>query len=1023
MQEYNHRAIEISIQQLWEEMQCFYAQDSDKDTNTGYEQKCKSTNEIEGETNQATENKKKKFYCLSMFLYPSGKLHIGHVRNYTIGDAIARFHRLKGYNVLQPIGWDAFGLPAENAAINNNTSPFNWTIQNIAQMGEQMRLMGFSFDWSRELITCNPDYYRHQQWLFIQMYKRGLVYKKEALVNWDPVDNTVLANEQVIDGKGWRSGAIVEKRSIAMYYFKITAYSEELLQDLDKLKDQWPNQVIEMQKNWIGKSSGVSINMLLDYNGQIANKNINKIKIFTTRPDTIYGVSYIAISIDHELAKLLALNSAEIKHFIEKVNADSAITESNFAKTAKIGIYTQINAIHPLTKELIPIWIANYVLSGYGEGAIMGVPAHCANDLEFALLYNLPIKTVIIDQADINKYPNQQISHKQETYKQATHEQMSHLSQLINSDVFNHLSSIDACEKITNHLIEMNIAKRQTHYRLRDWAISRQRYWGCPIPVIYCDNCGEVLLRDEDLPVVLPTNLIPDGSSSPLAKCKEFLQTTCHLCNSPTAIREADTMDTFVDSSWYFLRYTSPKHQDGILEAEKINYWNNVDQYVGGVEHAVLHLLYARFINKVIRDLGLISFDEPFARLLTQGMVVANTYYYLDTAKNNAYVWVNENELDRTEEIIRFKDQKKQLELEQKGYKIIYGGLEKMSKSKNNGIDPQDIILQYGADALRLFVLFASPPNLSLEWSHAGIDGAIRFLRKIWQAVYNYKKYLNQIYQDNIKNQEFFTQITSFSPIYEQFNTEEKSLCQLLKNAIIRAENDYANRQQYNTIIAMTMELVNAYNKYMQNIHQEKTNINQEKMCKLSIDKSNHIRSQDDKSHSKHLQDNHLQNNILQEENVIIALPTNLIISKILLSNILLILSPIVPHISEYLWLQINHFDTAGHDTIEQSLIIDKDYIKLAKFSIQNQLWPIHEKILSDDILSNDTEQVKELIIQINGKMRKKLLIANLSNLTEEELKNLVLQDEVVAKYTLGDNSKIDRCIIVKNKLVNIVIN
>ncbi len=627
---YNPKLSEANAQQFWQDQQTF--------------------------TTDLNSNKPH-FYCLSMFPYPSGQLHMGHVRNYTLSDVIARQKRMQGHEVLHPIGWDAFGLPAENAAIKHQVAPAKWTNQNIAHMKQQFQQLGLGFDWSKELATCNPDYYRWEQWLFIQLYKKGLVYRKNAVVNWDPVDQTVLANEQVVDGRGWRSGALVEKKDIAQWFIKITDYADQLLADLDQL-DGWPERVRTMQKNWIGRSQGVEIQFQLKNSEQ-------KLSIYTTRADTLMGVTYVAMAAEHPLCQHAAKNRPELQAFIEQCRHSSTM-EADLATIDKQGIDTGLTAIHPLTGKEIPIWAANFVLMDYGSGAVMSVPTHDQRDFEFAEKYHLPIRQVI-DNAQVDY-----------DLKQAA---MTDSGQLINSEQFNGLDSEQAKAVITDFIEQHNLGQRQTHYRLRDWGVSRQRYWGTPIPMIHCADCGVVPVAEDQLPVVLPEEMVPQGNTSPLKTDASFYQTTCPACGKP-AQRDTDTLDTFVESSWYYARYTSTDNQNNML-SPVAKQWLPVNQYIGGIEHAVMHLLYARFFHKLMRDMGFIDSDEPFKNLLTQGMVLKDG--------------------------------------------------SKMSKSKGNTVDPQTLIDQYGADTVRLFSMFAAPPEQSLEWADSGVDGAYRFLRKLWQ--------------------------------------------------------------------------------------------------------------------------------------------------------------------------------------------------------------------------------------------------------------------------------------------------
>jgi leucyl-tRNA synthetase len=689
-QQYPFKDIEQSAQQYWEKNQTFAASE---------------------------QSDKPKYYCLSMFPYPSGRLHMGHVRNYTIGDVLSRFHKMKGFNVMQPMGWDAFGLPAENAAIKNNTAPAKWTYENIEHMKTQLKQLGLGVDWQREIATCKPEYYKWEQWLFTELFNKGLIYKKTATVNWDPVDGTVLANEQVIDGRGWRSGALVEKRDIPQYFMKITAYAEELLADLDKL-DGWPEQVKTMQRNWIGKSYGCEVEFPIV--GQSGN-----LKVYTTRPDTLMGATYVAVAAEHALATLAAQNNPELAEFIAECKRGS-VAEADVATAEKKGMPTGLFVTHPLNGEQLPVWVANYVLASYGEGAVMAVPAHDERDFEFANKYSLPIKAVV-QHADSNTLP------------------MTEHGVLFDSGEFNGLDFDEASAAIATALTAKNLGKRRTQYRLRDWGVSRQRYWGCPIPIIHCTSCGEVPVPAEQLPVVLPENVVMDGVGSPIKKDPRFYETSCPTCGSK-ATRETDTLDTFFESSWYFARYASFDSTTAMAD-ERANYWLPVDQYVGGIEHAILHLLYARFFNKLMRDVGLLKNDEPFTNLLTQGMVLKDG--------------------------------------------------SKMSKSKGNTVDPQELIDTYGADTARLFMMFAAPPEQSLEWADSGVEGAHRFLRRLWKAVYDHK-------YDHAE----LGSISAYTS--GELSTDLKNLRRQLHLTIEKVADDYGRRHSFNTAISSVMELMNA---------------------------------------------------------------------------------------------------------------------------------------------------------------------------------------------------------------------
>jgi len=659
-----------------------------------------------GSARGVEQSGKPKYYCLSMFPYPSGKLHMGHVRNYTIGDVLTRFHRMRGFNVLQPMGWDAFGLPAENAAMANGVPPAQWTYDNIAYMKRQLQSLGFALDWEREIATCRPEYYRWNQWLFLRMLERGIVYRKTGVVNWDPVDQTVLANEQVIDGRGWRTGAVVEKREIPMYYMKITGYAEELLAALETLPG-WPERVKLMQANWIGKSEGVNIAFPYELDGER-----KLLKVFTTRADTLMGVTFCAVAAEHALATHAARTNPKLAAFNEECKRGS-VMEADIATMEKKGMPTGLYVQHPLTGDKVEVWVGNYVLMAYGEGAVMGVPGHDERDFAFAKKYGLAIVQVI----DV---PGQAFSTEgwQEWYVDKTQ------GRCVNSGKYNGLGLQAAVDAIAADLKALGLGEKQTTWRLRDWGISRQRYWGTPIPLVHCTHCGEVPVPDDQLPVVLPEDCVPDGAGNPLAKRPDFLRVDCPKCGKP-ARRETDTMDTFVDSSWYYLRYACPDNASTMVDP-RVSYWLPVDQYIGGIEHAILHLLYSRFWTKVMRDLGLIVLDEPFANLLTQGMVL-NEIFSRKVGPRVQYF--NPADVD-----IQTDDKGARIGavLKSDGLPVEAGGIGTMSKSKNNGVDPQALIEQYGADTARFFMMFTSPPEQTLEWSDSGVEGSYRFLRRLW---------------------------------------------------------------------------------------------------------------------------------------------------------------------------------------------------------------------------------------------------------------------------------------------------
>ena len=750
-----------------------------------------------------------KYYCLSMFPYPSGRLHMGHVRNYTIGDVLARYHRMKGYNVMQPMGWDAFGLPAENAAQAHNVPPAAWTYDNINYMRRQLQSLGLGVDWAREVTTCSPEYYRWEQWLFTRLFEMGVIYKKTSSVNWDPIDQTVLANEQVIDGRGWRSGALVEKREIPMYFFRITQYANELLGDLDKLTG-WPEQVKTMQANWIGKSYGCEIGFRIedrvlsraasDPQSPILNPVL---KVYTTRADTVMGVTFVAVAAEHPLATRAAQNNPELAAFIEDCK-HGGTAEADMATMEKKGMSTGFRVAHPLTGEQVPVWVGNYVLMGYGEGAVMAVPAHDERDFGFAKKYNLPIKQSIQPPPNppLQKGGEEGISHFSTDAWQEWYASKDGVC--VNSGKYDGLNYDQAIDAISADLATLGLGEKKVQFRLRDWGISRQRYWGCPIPIIHCKTCGDVPVPDDQLPVVLPEDVVPDGTGSPLAKMPEFYETTCPKCGA-AARRETDTMDTFVESSWYYARYTSPGCTTGLVD-ERAKHWLPVDQYIGGIEHAILHLLYARFFQKLMRDVGVFgdasqvqNLDEPFKNLITQGMVIAPTFYR--EADNGKKLWINPAEVD-----VQNDDRGRPVgaTLRADGLPVVIGGTEKMSKSKNNGVDPQAIIDEFGADTARLFMMFAAPPEQSLEWSDAGVEGSFRFLKRVWKAAHDHVE----------KSPPAGIPPFVKGGVTGDLSTEAKTLRRQLHLTIQKVDDDIGRRKTFNTAIAANMELLNALAKF-----------------------------------------------------------------------------------------------------------------------------------------------------------------------------------------------------------------
>ncbi len=860
-EQYRPQKIEQKIQQHWQENDSF---------------KCEE------------DLQKEKFYCLSMFPYPSGRLHMGHVRNYTIGDVVSRYQRMQGKNVLQPMGWDAFGLPAENAAMKNNVPPAKWTYENIDYMRNQLQQMGFGYDWNRELATCHPEYYRWEQWFFTKLMGKGLVYKKEAEVNWDPVDQTVLANEQVIDGRGWRSGALVERKKIPQWFLKITDYADQLLEDLDKL-DQWPEQVRTMQKNWIGRSEGVELTF--DVAGYGA------LEVFTTRPDTLMGVTYVAVAAQHPLAMQAAENNPELAEFVAECK-NIKVAEADMATMEKKGMPLGITAVHPLTGAEVPVWTANFVLMDYGSGAVMSVPGHDQRDWEFATKYGLPIKQVIRPLDD------EAVDVKAAAYTEK--------GILVNSGAYDELEFDVAFKAIASDLEAKGKGKVTVNFRLRDWGVSRQRYWGAPIPVINCSTCGAVPVPEDQLPVVLPTEVEFDGSGSPIKKMDSFINTTCPTCGG-AAERETDTFDTFMESSWYYARYASRSSENAMLEPEKANYWLPVDQYIGGIEHAILHLLYSRFFHKLMRDEGLVNSDEPFTRLLCQGMVLADSYYYED--ENGGQVWVAPTDVE-----VKTDDKGRVISASHRktGQALQYDGMSKMSKSKNNGIDPQVMIDKYGADTVRLFMMFAAPPEQSLEWSDTGVEGALRFLKRMWKQVYDH---LNVGGSTVAIDKDNLTEV-------------QKELRLKVHQTIQKVSDDIERRQTFNTAIAAVMELSNTIAKF--------------------VDISEQGRA------------------VMQEA----------------LESAVLLLAPIVPHLSHQLWQELGN-----------------------KGDVLTAAWPeVDESALIQDTI--------QLVVQVNGKVRAKINVA--ADADESVVLHTALADENVQKH-IADKA-VRKKIVVPGRLVNIVV-
>jgi leucyl-tRNA synthetase len=819
-EEYQAQQIEEKVQKIWDEKSVF----------------------------RAVENpSQEKFYCLAMFPYPSGRLHMGHVRNYSIGDVISRYQRMQGKNVLQPMGWDAFGLPAENAAIQNKVAPAKWTYENIDYMRDQLKRLGFAYDWDRELATCRPDYYRWEQWLFTRLFKKGMAYKKTAGVNWCPNDQTVLANEQVIDGRCWRCDTEVERREIAQWFMKITDYAEQLLDGLNQL-DGWPEQVRTMQRNWIGRSTGVELQFAVDSSGE----GEPPLTVYTTRADTLMGVTYVAVAAEHALAKKAAENNPALQAFIASCKTTS-VAEADVATMEKKGMATGFMATHPISGEQVPVWVANFVLIDYGSGAVMSVPAHDTRDYAFAKTYGLPIKQVI--------YPadGSDVTVESDAYVEK--------GVLKNSAEFDGLTSEQAVDAIADKLASMDKGEKQINYRLRDWGVSRQRYWGTPIPIIHCDQCGTVAVPEDQLPVVLPEDIeYGNDIGSPIKKMPEFYQTSCPECGGK-AERETDTFDTFFESSWYYARFACPD-ADAMLD-DRANYWAPVDQYIGGIEHAVLHLLYARFFHKLMRDEGLLDSDEPFKNLLTQGMVLKDG--------------------------------------------------SKMSKSKGNTVDPQQLIEKYGADTVRLFILFAAPPDQSLEWNDEGVDGAARFLKRVWKLVATHVAQQSTVVALNIGG----------------LSSEQKDIRRKLHETIAKVSDDVGRRHTFNTAIAAVMELINELVKF------------------------------DDDSEQGYA--------VVREA----------------IEAIVLLLSPIVPHMTQQLWNDL------GHDTL-----------------LADESWPVCDKsaMVRDEI---------ELVVQVNGKLRSKINVS--ANADKESIEASALADEKIVTNIEGKTVR--KVIVVPGRLVNIVAN
>ena len=890
------------------------------------------------------DSSKPKFYCLSMLPYPSGALHMGHVRNYTIGDVISRFQRMQGKNVLQPMGWDAFGLPAENAAIKNKTAPAKWTYANIEHMRSQLQSMGYAIDWTREFATCRPDYYVHEQRMFVRLMKKGLAYRKNSVVNWDPVDQTVLANEQVIDGRGWRTGALVEKREIPQWFLKITDYAQELLQGLDTLPG-WPDAVKTMQRNWIGRSEGLEIRFAVkDVDGQTVELlDQLSLDVFTTRPDTLMGVTFVSIAAEHALAVHAAQNNSQLAAFIAELR-QGGVSEAELETQEKRGMDTGLRAIHPINGEELPVYVANFVLMGYGTGAVMAVPGHDQRDWEFAKKYSLPIRMVIVDASVIDALgeiqhdlslgvgvdPMQAALSGRDLNAQDISAPLRVVEEferriledaawgprgiLVNSGEYDGMDFSQALNALATRFERDGTGSRRVNYRLRDWGVSRQRYWGCPIPVIRCEHCGDVPVPEDQLPVILPEDVADAYSKvgtvqSPIKADPEWRKTICPQCGG-AAERETDTFDTFMESSWYYARYTSPGASTQV--DQRANYWLPVDQYIGGIEHAILHLLYFRFYHKLMRDEGLVLSDEPATNLLCQGMVIAETYYR-DNA-DGSKDWINpadvEIERDERARVIGAR-------LKTDGQPVQIGGIEKMSKSKNNGIDPQTMVGKYGADTVRLFSMFAAPPEQSLEWSEAGVEGMSRFLRRVWREV-----------TSHVANPDH--------PVVDPgaLDAGQKAMRRQVHETIQKVSDDFGRRHAFNTAIAALMELLNALNKFS--------------------DQSD-------------------QGRAVRHE---------------ALEAMVLLLNPVVPHISHALWQVLGHPQTV----------------------LEDQRWPQADSAA----LVRDT---LTLAVQINGKLRATIELP--TSASKEEAEAMARAQPQVMHFLEGLNVR--KVIVVPGKIVNIV--
>jgi len=924
---YLHTEVESAAQHHWRETKAYLTKDFARD---------------------ATGALKPKFYACSMLPYPSGKLHMGHVRNYTINDVMARYLRMKGYNVLMPMGWDAFGMPAENAAMAHNVPPAQWTYANITHMKSQMEAMGLAIDWTREIAACSPEYYKWNQWMFLRMLKEGIIYKKTGTVNWDPADLTVLANEQVIDGRGWRSGAPIEKREIPMYYARITDYAEDLLKGVNENLEGWPERVRLMQANWIGKSTGVRFafkHTIEDAQGKLIDDG--KLWVFTTRADTIKGVTFCVVAPEHALATFAAQSNPELATFIAECKLGSVI-EADMATMEKKGMPTGLYVSHPFTGKQIEVWVGNYVLMTYGDGAVMGVPAHDERDFAFAQKYVLPIVPVIAIPGKVYSTENWHDWYADKENGVCT-----------DSGRFDGMGYAQAVDAVAAALGELGLGEKKVTYRLRDWGISRQRYWGTPIPIIHCDACGDVPVPEQDLPVVLPEDCVPDGTGNPLNKHAQFLKVDCPQCGKPGR-RETDTMDTFVDSSWYYMRYCSPQSSNAMIDQGAVDYWMPMDHYIGGIEHAVLHLLYARFWTRVMGQFGLVKFDEPFTKLLTQGMVLNETYFREDVTGRKT--WFNPEEVALT---LDDKARPVSARLKSDGQPVEIGGTEKMSKSKNNGVDPQAQIMLYGADTARLFTMFASPPEQTQEWSDSGVNGAHRFLRRVWNFCTNFQQelYTSQLALEDLRQIKLVDVLKDSSQ--KQFR---RKIHLTLQQATLDIE-----KIQYNTVVSAAMKMLNT--------------LESDLTIGQNLEPVDGAGSASDEALQK----------LRTKENAI-----KMALCEEGLSILLRVLYPVAPHITHALWQKLGYDDIYGKPV--------QPGTAAQPCEILDAPWPeVDQTALTQDEI--------EIMVQVNGKLRGSITVAKGAD--REAVEQSCMANENVRKYLTGPPKKI---IVVPGKLVNIVV-